>query len=129
MATPENESSIEELRFVPAKTVFPHIALDESLRAVIEEAYALLDSGEKYWVGEEVSEEELRTHGIKRPAAPVLAPPPPAMPLLPPVDVPAAMFPASSGWPGNCAPRVTKSMRSFAVGRTASSRTDDAYDR
>jgi DNA-binding response OmpR family regulator len=84
MATPENENSLEELRFVTAKTVFPHIALDEILRNVIEEAYALLERGEKYWVGEEVSEEELRTHGIKRPSPAQLPSPPAAMPPPPP---------------------------------------------
>lgn len=68
MATPENENSIEELRFVTAKTVFPHVALDELLRTAIDQAYALLDRGEKYYVGDAVTDEELLAAGIARPA-------------------------------------------------------------
>ena len=78
MATPENESSIEELSFVTAKTVFPHVALDEVLRSAIDEAYALLERGEKYYVGDMVTDDELAALGIPRPAPVELMPPPPA---------------------------------------------------
>jgi DNA-binding response OmpR family regulator len=68
MAAPHNETSIEELRFVTAKAVFPHVALDDLLRSAIEQAYALLERGEKYYVGDHVTDEELRALGITRPA-------------------------------------------------------------
>jgi len=84
MASPENSRSLEEISFVTAKTVFPHIALDEALRVAIDEAYARLERGEKFYVGEAVSDDELRAHGIARPAplpvaakAPAAAAPPP----------------------------------------------------
>ncbi|MET0391408.1 MAG: response regulator, partial [Polyangiales bacterium] len=69
MACPDDQTSIEELSFVTAKTIFPHVALDEVLRFAIEDAYALLERGEKYYVGDAVSEEELRALGITRPEA------------------------------------------------------------
>jgi DNA-binding response OmpR family regulator len=81
MATPSNEISIEELSFVTAKMIFPHVALDDTLRTAIETAYALLERNEKYYVGDAVTEEELRAHGIERPlpqfATASTAPPPP----------------------------------------------------
>ncbi|MEY4582693.1 MAG: hypothetical protein RL701_7396, partial [Pseudomonadota bacterium] len=36
MASPQDEASLEELSFVTAKAVFPHVALDELLRVAIE---------------------------------------------------------------------------------------------
>jgi DNA-binding response OmpR family regulator len=74
MATPQNELSIEEIGFVTAKAVHPHVALDELLRSAIDEAYALLERGEKYYIGDAVPDEELQALGIKRPAPPVVAP-------------------------------------------------------
>jgi DNA-binding response OmpR family regulator len=67
MATPENETSIEEIGFVTAKSVHAHVALDELLRSTIDEAYALLERGEKYYVGDAVPDEELLALGITRP--------------------------------------------------------------
>ncbi|HEY2734834.1 MAG TPA: response regulator, partial [Polyangiales bacterium] len=80
MATPQNETSIEEIRFVTAKVVFPHVALDEPLHQAIDEAYALLERGEKYFVGEYVTDEELLALGIARPSPPPVSiePPPPS---------------------------------------------------
>jgi DNA-binding response OmpR family regulator len=102
MATPQNETSLEELRFVTAKAVFPHVALDDLLRSAIEQAYALLERGDKYYVGDHVTDEELRTLGIARPAPlaaapgvvtaaaiPVAAPAPPAPPV-PPAPLPVS---------------------------------------
>ena len=74
MADPLSKASIEELEFVTAKTVFPYIALDEVLHAAIEAAYALLARGEKYYVGELVTDSELEAQGIKRPAPLALGP-------------------------------------------------------
>jgi CheY-like chemotaxis protein len=68
MATPQNETSIEEIQFVTAKTVFPHVALDEPLHRAIDEAYAQLDRGDSYFVGDLVPDEELASLGIARPA-------------------------------------------------------------
>jgi DNA-binding response OmpR family regulator len=75
MATPNNKNSIEEIGFVTAKVVFPHIALDTPLHEVIDAAYALLDRGEKYYIGEFVTDEELLALGIARPdpAPPIAA--------------------------------------------------------
>lgn len=68
MAMPQNGNSIEELSFVTAKTVFAHVALDEVLRSAIDEAYALAERGEKYYVGDAVTDDELAALGIARPA-------------------------------------------------------------
>ena len=67
MITPQNETSIEEVQFVTAKTVFPHIALEDALERAIAEAYALHERGEPYYVGERVSDDELLALGIARP--------------------------------------------------------------
>jgi CheY-like chemotaxis protein len=67
MVTPQNETSIEEVQFVTAKTVFPHIALEDALDRAIEQAYALHERGELYYVGERVQDDELAAQGITRP--------------------------------------------------------------
>jgi DNA-binding response OmpR family regulator len=67
MVTPQNQTSIEELQFVTAKTVFPHVALDEALRRAVDEAYALAERGDTYYVGERVTDEELAALGVTRP--------------------------------------------------------------
>jgi CheY-like chemotaxis protein len=88
MATPQNVTSIEEIQFVTAMTVFPHVALDEALHRVIDECYALLERGETHYVGDLVGDEELAALGISRPPqitalpelpvkAPALEPPAP----------------------------------------------------
>jgi CheY-like chemotaxis protein len=104
MATPENETSIEDLQFVTAKTVFPHVALDEPLHAAIDEAYALLERGETYYVGEAVTDEELANAGITRPARVLRAPPEPK-PVLPEVlpDIEAGVAAAPSSAAENMA--------------------------
>jgi DNA-binding response OmpR family regulator len=104
MAAPSNETSLEELSFVTAKVIFPHVALDDTLRSAIETAYALLERNEKYYVGDAVTEEELRAHGIERPlpqlATASTAPPPPptprpdvALPVARPIDDPLLAAP------------------------------------
>ena len=67
MATPQHELSVEEVQFVTAKVVFPHIALDEAIHRAIDEAYALHARGEPYYVGERVSDETLAELGVTRP--------------------------------------------------------------
>ena len=96
MATPENETSIEEIQFVTAKTVFPHVALDEPLHQTIDEAYALLERGETYFVGEAVTDEELATLGIARPARVIRAQPMPKIPEVLP-DLEAGISAAGGG--------------------------------
>lgn len=102
MATPQNETSIEEIQFVTAKTVFPHVALDEALKDAIDEAYALLERGESYYVGEAVTEEELAAAGVQRPARVKRTA---TMPKLPEVlpDVEAGVVAAPSGSAENLA--------------------------
>ena len=98
MATPQNQTSIEELSFVTAKTVFPHVALDEVLRSAIDEAYALAERGDKYWVGDAVTDDELAALGISRPAPVALMappPPPPQAAALPPPPSAAGAQPAA----------------------------------
>ena len=99
MADPLNKSSIEEIGFVTAKTVFPYIALDEVLRTAIDTAYALAARGEKYLVGEAVTDAELEAQGIVRPGPVVIgpespdakpAPAPPAPDLLKSTDAQVA---------------------------------------
>jgi DNA-binding response OmpR family regulator len=67
MASPQNETSVEELKFVTAMSVFPHVALDQALRLAIEEAYALHEAGHAHWVGERVTDEELAELSVARP--------------------------------------------------------------
>jgi DNA-binding response OmpR family regulator len=89
MADPLNKSSIEEIGFVTAKTVFPYIALDEVLRTAIETAYALAARGEKFLVGEAVTDAELEAQGITRPGPVVIGPQKPEhKPIAPPFPAP-----------------------------------------
>lgn len=107
MADPLNKSSIEEIGFVTAKTVFPYIALDEVLRTAIESAYALAARGEKYFVGEAVTDLELEAQGITRPSPIALGPqkpeassaaqPAPTAPAPAPADLLKANDPQVNG--------------------------------
>jgi CheY-like chemotaxis protein len=91
MADPLSKSSIEEIGFVTAKTVFPYVALDEVLRTAIETAYALAARGEKHLVGEAVTDAELEAQGITRPSPVVIGPHQPETKpaAAPPVPAPA----------------------------------------
>ncbi|MGD8862395.1 MAG: response regulator [Myxococcales bacterium] len=64
MASPDAEDSIEELSFVTAKTIKPHVALDYAIRHVIEYAYAAQERGEEYYVGPFVTEAALGELGL-----------------------------------------------------------------
>jgi CheY-like chemotaxis protein len=97
MATPQNETSIEEIQFVTAKTVFPHVALDDALRDAIDEAYALAERGDTYFVGDAVSDEELAVSGITRPARVKRPPTMPKLPEMPPQPPPEPTPAADSG--------------------------------
>ncbi|HET6339110.1 MAG TPA: response regulator [Polyangiales bacterium] len=96
MASPQNETSIEEIQFVTAKTVFPHVSLDEALHEAIDEAYALAERGETHYVGDAVSDEELAAAGITRPDRIKRAAPMPKIPEVMP-DVAAGVIAAPDG--------------------------------
>ena len=51
MANPREKKVLDELEFVTGKKVFPYVALDGPLSAVIEEAYDRKARGEVYYVG------------------------------------------------------------------------------
>ncbi|RYZ08964.1 MAG: response regulator [Myxococcales bacterium] len=51
MANPREKKVLDELEFVTGKKVFPYVALEGPLAAVIEEAYDRKTRGEDYYVG------------------------------------------------------------------------------
>ncbi|MDF3071898.1 MAG: hypothetical protein K0R38_7499 [Polyangiaceae bacterium] len=51
MANPREKKVLDELEFVTGKKVFPYVALEGPLSAVIEEAYDRKTRGEEYYVG------------------------------------------------------------------------------
>ena len=103
MSSPKQQDVIDEIEFVAAKKVAPHVALDHVVKHVIEYAYARLEQGDEYYVGSAVSDLQLHALGLSpdlarapeplAPAVPVL-PPPPA--VLPPAPV-AEIEPAAAG--------------------------------
>jgi DNA-binding response OmpR family regulator len=66
MADPRERSVIEELEFVTGKRVYPYVALDSSLAAVIEEAYSRKQRGEAFYIGPHCPDELLKKLGIDR---------------------------------------------------------------
>ncbi|MCC6213865.1 MAG: response regulator [Polyangiaceae bacterium] len=64
MANPRETKVIDELEFVTGKKVYPYIALEAALEAVIEAAYALKVRGEAYFVGPRCPPEVLRKVGL-----------------------------------------------------------------
>lgn len=64
MANPRETKVIDELEFVTGKKVYPYIALEAALEAVIEAAYALKLRGEAYFVGPRCPPEVLRKVGL-----------------------------------------------------------------
>lgn len=76
MTDPEENRVIEELEFVTGKKVFPYVALHHVLRKVVEECYRLLDDGESWYRGENVSDEKFaRITGGGSQETPSQAPP------------------------------------------------------
>lgn len=67
MASPGNREVIEEVEFLTARTVVPHVALDDMIRRAIDEAYKRQERGEGLYVGPNVSDEQLAELGIERP--------------------------------------------------------------
>src|ERR1044071_7666711 len=64
MANPREKKVIDELEFVTGKKVYPYVALEGPLLAVIDEAYEKKTRGEDYYVGPHCPEDVLRKHGL-----------------------------------------------------------------
>ena len=64
MANPREKKVIDELEFVTGKKVYPYVALEGPLSAVIEEAYEKKARGEDYYVGPHCPEDVLKKVGL-----------------------------------------------------------------
>src|SRR5688572_20604364 len=64
MANPREKKVIDELEFVTGKKVYPYVALEGPLAAVIEEAYEKKTRGEEYYVGPHCPEDVLKKVGL-----------------------------------------------------------------
>ena len=64
MADPGDRRVIDEIEFVTGRKVFPYVAMHDSLRQVIDEAYRQRERGEDHYVGPNVSAESLQTMGF-----------------------------------------------------------------
>ena len=99
MADPQDQRVVQEIEFVTGRAVTPYVALHEALARVINEAYALADKGELYFVGPAAPPEYLASLGIqpsKPPPPPARPPPPPARPRPPPPPPAKAAEPAET---------------------------------
>ncbi len=64
MANPREKKVIDELEFVTGKKVYPYVALEGPLSAVIEEAYDKKARGEDFYAGPHCPEDVLRKMGV-----------------------------------------------------------------
>lgn len=64
MADPREKHILDELEFVTGKRVYPYVALETALVALIEEAYSRKNRGESYFIGPNCSAELLAKLGI-----------------------------------------------------------------
>ena len=64
MANPREKKVLDELEFVTGKKVFPYVALEGPLLAVIEEAYDKKTRGEEYYVGPSCPDEVKSKLGV-----------------------------------------------------------------
>jgi DNA-binding response OmpR family regulator len=64
MANPREKKVIDELEFVTGKKVYPYVALEGPLSAVIAEAYEKKARGEEYYVGPNCPAEVLQKIGL-----------------------------------------------------------------
>lgn len=69
MANPREKKVIDELEFVTGKKVYPYVALEGPLSAVIEEAYEKKARGEEYYVGPHCPEDVLKKIGLANEAS------------------------------------------------------------
>lgn len=91
MADPQDQRVVQEIEFVTGRAVTPYVALHDHLAKVIEEAYALAEKGEAYYVGASAPPEYLASLGLqpsKPPPPPPRPPPPPATRPKPPAPPP-----------------------------------------
>src|SRR5688572_31690376 len=74
MANPREKKVIDELEFVTGKKVYPYVALEGPLSAVIEQAYDRKTRGEDYYVGPPCPAAVLKKIGLgpEGPATPEL---------------------------------------------------------
>ncbi len=84
MANPREKKVIDELEFVTGKKVFPYVALEAPLSAVIEEAYDRKTRGEDFYVGPNCPE-DVKTRVSSRP------PDGGESPSTPPLDAPGVI--------------------------------------
>lgn len=91
MADPQDQRVIDEIEFVTGRTVGVYVALHEPLRKVIDDAYAVADTGAEYYVGPNASPEYLASIGVAAPAtsATPAKPAPPKAPPRPPPPPPS----------------------------------------
>ena len=64
MSDPTDKRVIEEIEFVTGRRVFPYVALQDSLRDVIERSYALQGRGEEHYIGPSVPADYLASLGL-----------------------------------------------------------------
>jgi DNA-binding response OmpR family regulator len=64
MANPREKKVIDELEFVTGKKVYPYVALEGPLSAVIEEAYDNKTRGESYYIGPNCPDEVKAKLGV-----------------------------------------------------------------
>jgi DNA-binding response OmpR family regulator len=69
MANPREKKVIDELEFVTGKKVYPYVALEGPLSAVIEEAYEKKARGEEYYVGPNCPADVLKKIGLANEAS------------------------------------------------------------
>jgi DNA-binding response OmpR family regulator len=69
MANPREKKVIDELEFVTGKKVYPYVALEGPLSAVIEEAYEKKARGEEYYVGPNCPPDVLKKIGLANEAS------------------------------------------------------------
>jgi DNA-binding response OmpR family regulator len=69
-ANPRENKVLDELEFVTGKKVYPYVALESSLAAMIEAAYGKKARGEAYYVGAQCPQEMLDKLGIDRDGQP-----------------------------------------------------------
>jgi CheY-like chemotaxis protein len=98
MANPHEKKVIDELEFVTDKKVFPYVALAESLKETIEQAYAMRSRDEEYYVGPECPPEVLRkAMSTSRAPGPPSELPAGAAVIAPPADAPPAVVDEKMG--------------------------------
>jgi CheY-like chemotaxis protein len=74
MADPSDRRVIDEIEFVTGRRVYPYVAVQEAIKRVIEECYALKERGEQFYVGPDAPKEYLESLGLATPAGGIRKP-------------------------------------------------------